>query len=126
MEISAATRADGAPQIHVDHARTEIRADELAVQAQRARAVVGQVALVAHAVAATAERMAVTAGEYELVAERVVERARDSLREVADLAESRVGRVRALVRGVYALSSRRTVMTSSDDTSIDGSRIHLG
>jgi hypothetical protein len=126
VEISAATRPDGAPQLHIDHARTELRTGELHVQAQGARAVVGQVALVAHAVAATADRMAITAGEYELVAERVVTRARDSLREITDLAESRLGRVRALVRGVYSLSSRRTVMTSTDDTSIDGSRIHLG
>jgi hypothetical protein len=60
------------------------------------------------------------------MAERVTERARDSLREITDLAEERAGRVRAVVRGVYALTSRRTVMASEDETSIDGSRILLG
>jgi hypothetical protein len=81
---------------------------------------------VAHAITATAERIAVNAATYELLAERVVQRSRDAFREVTDLAEERIGRVRALVRDVYSLSSRRTVLISSDDTSIDGSRIQLG
>jgi hypothetical protein len=37
-----------------------------------------------------------------------------------------VGRARTLVKDVYAVLSRRTVMTSQEDTSIDGSKILLG
>ena len=118
--------ASGTPDLRVEPGRVEVHTSSLDVQAQRSRAVIGQVAVIAHAIATTAERVAVTAATYELTAERVVERARDSYREIQGLAEERLGRVRALVRDVYALSSRRTVMTSSDDTSIDGSRILLG
>jgi hypothetical protein len=117
---------EGAPQVRVDHASTELRGEAVHVEARRARAVVAEAALVARAVAATAERMAVTAGAYELLAERMVVRTQNSFREIADLCEERAGRVRALVRGVYALTSRRTTMRSSDDTTIDGSRILLG
>ncbi len=104
VEISAA-RPDGTPQLHIDHTRTEIRADQLDVQAQRARAVIGQAALIAHAVAATADRMVVTAGEYELDRRAGWWSAPgDSLREIADLAEERVGPCpRARPRGVLAL-----------------------
>ncbi len=129
FEVSAAGAASSdppEPQLRIDHAETTLQTQTLNVRARAARAVIGQAALIARAVATTADRVAVTAGDHELVADRLVERARDSLREIADLAESRVGRVRALVRGVYSLTSRRTVMLSSDDTSIDGSRIHLG
>jgi hypothetical protein len=125
FEVAAAAPED-APQVRVDHAATELRGEAVNVEAHRARAVIGQAALVARSVAATADRMAIAAGEYERLAERVIERARDSFREVADLCEERAGRVRSLVRGVYALSSRRTTMRSSDDTTIDGSRILLG
>jgi hypothetical protein len=37
-----------------------------------------------------------------------------------------VGRARTLVRNTYALWSRRTVLTSSEDTSIDGRKVLLG
>lgn len=116
----------GAPQLRVGHAVVEVRTGDLDLRAERSRAVIGEVAVIAHAIVTTAERVALTAAACERTAERVVERARDSYREVQGLAEERLGRVRALVRDVYALSSRRTVMTSSDDTSIDGSRILLG
>jgi Protein of unknown function (DUF3540) len=125
ITLSAAAR-ERDPQVRLDHTGAEIKADRLNVQAESSRAVVGKVTLLAHAIATTADRIAVNAGDYERMAERVTERAKDSFREIVDLAEERVGRVRALVRGVYSLSSRRTVMTSTDDTSIDGSRILLG
>lgn len=125
FEVSAAAKGDD-PQLRIDHAGAEIKAERLEVSAASSRAVIGRVSLIAHAIATTADKVAVTAGDYEVMAERVVERARESLREIAGLAEERVGRVRALVQGVYSLSSRRTVLVSSDDTSIDGSRIQLG
>lgn len=123
--VAAATSAE-APQLRVERERLEVRAGALDVQAQRSQAVIGTVAVIAHAIATTAERVAVSASVHELTAERLVERAHDAYREIAGLAEGRFGRVRALVRDVYALTSRRTVMTSSDDTSIDGSRVLLG
>jgi hypothetical protein len=125
VDVAAAT-SDDAPQLRVEPRRVEVHTGEIDVQAQSSRAVIGKVAVIAHAIATTADRVAVTAADYEVAAERIVERARDSYREILGLAEERVGRVRALVRDVYALTSRRTVMTSSEETSIDGSRILLG
>ncbi len=122
----AVTLSAAGQEVRLDPGGAEVKADRLSVEARSARAVLGEVALFARAIATTAERVAVAAGDYERMAERVTERARDSLREITDLAEERAGRVRAVVRGVYALTSRRTVMASEDETSIDGSRILLG
>jgi hypothetical protein len=125
IDLGAARPGD-APQVRIDPTSTEVRPGRLGVEAHSARVVVGQAAVVAHAIVTTADRIAVSAARYELLAEHLVERARDALREVADLCETRAGRARTLVRGLYALSSGRTAMTSTDDTSIDGSRILLG
>ena len=73
----------------------------------------------AHALITKAER-------YELVAERIVERAQDALRDVSGFAEQRVGRLSTIVRDLYTVASRRTSMRSEKDTSIDGTRIRLG
>jgi hypothetical protein len=124
--IDLSTTAAEEPQVRIDGACTELKSDRLHVQAKSSRAVIGQAALVAHAIVTTADRIAVTAGTCELLADRLVERSRDAFREVTDLAQSKLGRVRTLVEGVYSLSSRRTVMVSSDDTTIDGSHISLG
>ncbi len=55
-----------------------------------------------------------------------MERSRDVFRDVADLCQSRVGRARTLVSDVYSVFSRRSVMVSEDETSIDGNKILLG
>ena len=59
-------------------------------------------------------------------AHRLIERARDAFRDVSELSQSRLGRVRTIVREGYSLTSQRTTMVSKDDTSIDGKRILLG
>ncbi len=82
--------------------------------------------LVARSITTTAERLATRVDHYELEAHQLVERAHTAYRDVADLLQTRLGRVRAIVRDVYALRSRRTVMVSEEDTSIDGERILLG
>lgn len=67
-----------------------------------------------------------TAERVELSAERIVSKATDVYHEVSELWQTRVGRVRQLVKDTFTLSSRRTEMTSEDDTSIDGKRVLLG
>ena len=74
----------------------------------------------------TATRIATTVEELEVTAGHVVERARDVVQEVSDVLTSRVGRVRAVVRDVYSLRSKRTELKSKDDTAIDGRRVLLG
>ncbi len=64
--------------------------------------------------------------QYELHAGRLIERARDAFRDVSGLLQSRIGRARSVVEDVYALYSRRTVMVSKHETSVDGERILLG
>lgn len=73
-----------------------------------------------------AEKHAVRAEELEITASRIVEKARDVFRDAADLAQTRVGRARTVVREAWSLCTRRTVMESKEDTSIDGKKVLLG
>jgi hypothetical protein len=84
------------------------------------------VSLVAHEVANTVKHWAANVEHYELVADRLVERSRNSVREVAELLQTSAGRARHLVRTTFSLRSRRSVLRSKKDTSIDGKRILLG
>jgi hypothetical protein len=65
-------------------------------------------------------------GRYELRAGKLVEKVHDALREVTGLCESKLGRARTVVAGTFGLRTRRTVLESEHDTSIDGKRVLLG
>jgi hypothetical protein len=120
------SEADPAPELRVESGSASISVDRIALQAKAGRFAVGQVAVFARAIATTAERIATRAETHELTATCLVEKTRDALRDVSDLAETRIGRARTLVRDVYSLCSGRTVITSKEETTIDGDKILLG
>jgi len=103
-----------------------VKAHQLDVETHRTRVVAGQAEVVARRIATTAEQLAHQVERYELTAVKIVEKARDAFRDVTGLAQSRFGRARTLVRSVYSLRSRRAVLVSKQDTTIDGERILLG
>lgn len=125
IELAAGAEGDRAA-IGVSPAGARVSAPRLDVEAGASRLVTGHAAIVARTFAATAERFAVSAERYEIDATTIVERAHGALREIRGLAEQRLGRARTLVDDVYAVFTRRTVMTSKDETSIDGKRVLLG
>ncbi len=114
------------PQLRVERQVESLRTPRVEVESKTARAVVGQIAVIARSVATTANVVAQSVDRYELTADRIVERSRDAFHDVADLCQSRVGRARTLVSDVYSVFSRRAVMVSEDETSIDGKKILLG
>lgn len=124
VAIAAGDAAD--PQIAVDPSATTVKTKSLAVEASSGRLVAGKVAVVASQIATTATRVAHNVERWELTASRIFEHSRDVFRDVADLAETRIGRARTLVKGVFSLSSRRTVMSSKDETKVDGKKVLLG
>lgn len=122
----AAGEPGAAPQIAVEPGATRVAADRLEIEAKTSHLITGQAAIVARRIVTTAESIAQSADRYELTATRLVETTRDTFREVADLAQTRIGRARTLVKGVFTLHSRRAVMTSKEETKVDGSKVLLG
>jgi hypothetical protein len=125
LDLSAGDAASE-PQIHLEPGVAEIAADRLGLRAKAARVAARQVEVLAREVATTAERIATSAERYELTATRLVEKTRDAFRDVVELSQSRVGRARTIVRDLYSLTSRRSVMVSKEETSIDGEKVLLG
>jgi Protein of unknown function (DUF3540) len=118
--------AGAAPQLRVEPAATRIKADRLHVEARSTCVATGEATLLARSLATTAESLAVNVERYELTATRVVEKARDVFRDVADLLQQRIGRARVMVDDSYALYTGRTVLESKEETSIDGKKILIG
>ncbi len=114
------------PQLAVEAKQTRLQSDHVEVRSKRAQLTTAQATVVADRVRTTAQSLVQELERYELTAQRIIERARDAYRDVEDLFQSRVGRARTMVKEVLLLSSRRTVMVSKDETSIDGKRILLG
>ncbi len=124
LSLNAGTA--GEPQLQIRHGHTELDSERLDVRATKTTLITGRATVVANHIANTAKRLATNVERYELTAERLVERSKNAFRDVADLLQMRVGRARHLVKNTFALHSRRTVMVSKKETSIDGKKILLG
>lgn len=127
----AATDGDAAARIRgsrlaLDPRRAVVATPSLDVRARAAQLAAADATVLAGRIRTTATQIATTVEELEVTAGHVVERARDVVQEVSDVLTSRIGRVRAVVRDVYSLRSKRTELKSKDDTAIDGRRVLLG
>jgi hypothetical protein len=125
VEIAAGPEA-AAPQISVGAVETKVTSARLAVASEQADVAVGDAAVVARRIATTASAIVQKVERYELLATRLVEKTRDAFRDATDLAQTRVGRARTIVKDAYALYTKRTSLTSTEDTSIDGNKVLLG
>lgn len=98
----------------------------LLLQAEEAKLNLGRASLVADRVTSAVQRVAHRIDEYQLDTQRIVERSESTYREVRDVLQQRIGRMKTRVDGVLNWRSKRTVMLSDEETSIDGERILLG
>jgi hypothetical protein len=112
--------------IHLDAPAASVKTKKLEVEARSSRFVAGKVTVLARHITTTAESIATACVRHEIEATKLIERTRDAFRDVADLAQTRVGRARTIVKDVYTLLSRRSVMVSKEDTSVDGKKILIG
>lgn len=128
VELSArvASEPDAPPQLRLDPRTVTTTSDRVVTSARQVHTEAKEVTTRGKLVSTTADAFAVATGRYELSATTLVEKARDAYRDVSDLAQSRIGRVRMIVAGVYAQRARRTVIKSEADTSIDGRKVLLG
>lgn len=122
--IELGTAADASLRLEGDKAK--LHAGEVSVTTTKARLAAGEAELLAREIRTTAERIATKVTRYELEATRIVEKAKDTFRDVTDLAQTRVGRARTIVKELFTLRARRSVIASERETKIDGSKVLLG
>lgn len=114
------------PQLRITETSMRVEADRIEAESGESRIVTGQATILAQRIATTATVLVQQAERFELSATRLVEKTRDAFREVSDLAQTRVGRVRTIVADAYSLHAKRTTVVSTEETSIDGKKILLG
>ncbi|MBN4059141.1 DUF3540 domain-containing protein [Endomicrobium sp. AH-315-J14] len=118
--------ASGGTTIEIDPRRVHVNAKQVEVEARNSRLVSDTATVLARQLNLTAESAVQHIGRYELEVDKLVETARESYRVVRELADTRLGRARTVVEGIFNLHTRRTEMISTQETSIDGERILLG
>jgi hypothetical protein len=125
FEVSTGTD-EAAPSFTLDPKRAALRAPAVEVTTKSARLATARATVLARSIAVTAEHLAEKVVKYELTAERLIEKTKDTFRDASDLAQTRAGRLRTIVKDVFSSHARRTVVVSTDDTSIDGKKVLLG
>lgn len=124
----ATPSSSGTPamSLSLDAKRAVLHAPHVEVTSKTARLATSRATVLARSIAVTAESLAQTVVKYELTAERLVEKTKDSFRDASDLAQTRAGRLRTIVKDVLSMHARRSVLVSTDETSIDGKKVLLG
>ncbi len=80
----------------------------------------------ARALRTTVDRLRQRVELVEVTAGRIVERARESYRDVQDLAQTRAGRIRFVADKTFHVLGTRTLLKARKDLKLKGDKIHLG
>ena len=112
-------------ELHVGPMGVRMRGPEVRVDAIRTHVKVDEARVVARSVAMVADRARHVVGVLEVQADRVVERARNTYREVTGLAQTRAGQVKLIAEDAIHMLSERTLIRARDDIKIKAEKIHL-
>jgi hypothetical protein len=74
----------------------------------------------------TIERVHSVVEKFESVAERIIQRVKDSYRHVDGLDQTKARRVRTLVKDAHYTKAGQVYVLADDDVKIDGNKIRLG
>lgn len=118
--------SDTPPAVRIEPKGVNVKTPRLAAEIREGRLAAGKLQVFARSIASTAERVAHNVARYDLTAGEIVEKAKTTLREVAELAEARLGRSRTTVSDTFTLHARRSTLVSEEETTVDGSKILLG
>ena len=108
------------------HGTTNIETKVLSATVDTASLHGREASLNADRLVVAAQEISTLAGKLELRARRVIEQLGDVYRDVEGVDQTRAGRVRTLVKGVYRVFAQRSEVVSRDDSIIDGKRVLLG
>lgn len=118
-------RAPGAASVAVEPGVVRVVAPVIEAAAARAEGNFSDAKIVTRTLAIAADRLVTTVGLLETRANRIVERAKASYREVEDIAQVRAGRLRWVARATVSVLGQRAVLRAVKDFKILGEKIHL-
>jgi hypothetical protein len=126
MTVMALGEEAGGASVRLDPTNARVAARNVELRGQTARTVVAKAEIVATTVRTTAVSIETHARTIQETAERVSLKAKELSHHVTGLFDSKLGRVRSLVKGAFSVRSKTVQMKASDDASVDGKRVLLG
>jgi hypothetical protein len=104
----------------------QLLVEELRAKLGKARAeVVGEAELTADTVNVVAETVRTVAKYTSVDADQLVERVRESYRDVAELAQTRAGQIRMVAEQTFRVLAERTLLKARGDVKLKGKTIYL-
>ncbi len=97
----------------------------LELEAPSVHAKVGEARIEGRSLSTTFERIKTVAGVLETSAVRILERAKNSYREVEELSQTRAGRLRLVAEKAVSLLGQRAVIKAREDVKIKGDKVYL-
>lgn len=104
---------------------TELRSSRLRAIVEEARFSVTQGVIAAERIESAVHKARTFVDVMELRAGRIVERAKESFREVEGVSQTRAGRIRTVAKAAYQVLAERATIKAEDDLELMGEKIHL-
>jgi hypothetical protein len=104
----------------------DVEASRLRTSADEAEVTVAEAKLRIDVLEGIYRRVRQRVDVLETRAGRVVERAKETYRDVQDLAQTRAGRVRIVAEKTFHVLGARALLKAREDVKIKGDKIHLG
>ncbi|MBN2688564.1 MAG: DUF3540 domain-containing protein [Deltaproteobacteria bacterium] len=101
-------------------------APAIEIKAVKGTALLGELSFLAGTLRGSIGKVMTKIGSMETTAERLIQKVKRCYRDVEDFEETRIGRVRYLVKGMFSLRAKNTVIESEEAVRIDGDKIYLG
>lgn len=119
------TLASGDTRVAVRPGVLGLLAEALEASGTRAEWKFERIRVAADLVETEARRAVRRVGQLETNARQLVERTRESFREVSELAQTKAGRLRLVAEDTLHAMGRRTRLKAREDLKLRGERIHL-
>jgi Protein of unknown function (DUF3540) len=126
LVVPGSVRISAGAAITLDSAQqASVTAPRITIKADHADITVGEARVTARALETAVDHVLHVVETLEVRAGRVIERARETYREVEGLAQTRAGRLRLVAEETLHLLGRRAQMKAEEDLKLKGEKIYL-
>lgn len=125
VELEASRDTGPASRIAMQPGELTLVGSVITAAADRAELLASRIGVKAHQLESHVDRLRSVAKVIDVRAGRIVERAKDTYREVSGLSQTRAGRLKLVAQKAAQLVGENTLLKARDRMKVKGERIHL-
>ena len=126
IKVNKGTLDLSAETVNLAGSHITMASKELDLHSSRAKAFIADVSVVGRTFQAHMEAVKIVANTVSNIADRIIQRARQSYRLIEDLDQIKAGRISSIAQGVPFMKGKRSSLMAEKKVKIDGEKIHLG